>query len=83
MTGEVHVIRESQMKRKFLNLAVGLVVLGLFCFILVGMGCDSVVIPGPPGPVGPSGAPGLDAGSDLPRTVVTILDVNDGGLVPR
>ncbi len=69
------------MRRKFLDLAVGLVVPGLFCLILVGMGCDSIVIPGPAGPAGPSGAPGLDAGSELPRTVVTILHVNDGGPV--
>lgn len=41
-------------------------------------GCNSIALQGPPGPPGPIGDPGLDAGSDLPGTVIAILDVNEG-----
>ncbi len=54
---------------------IGSTLLGL---MLACAGCDGVGSPGLPGPQGPHGPQGLNAGSDLPGTVVTILDVNEG-----
>ncbi len=53
---------------------------GLVCSFLMVLpaGCNFEPVAGQSGPSGPRG---LDAGSDLPGTVVEILDVNDGDVV--
>lgn len=59
------------------------VVVGALIIVLTA-GCNTAITQGQGSSgttviPGPTGSPGLDAGSDLPGTVVTIVEVNDGG----